>query len=86
MGECIAPTQRASRQYVPALFWLSRTLVHRRTFPTETSLGPAYRFNIYHLLSVDDGEALFPWQVPNGWLMQSDIWSRLDRRLPGLDF
>ena len=31
--------------------------------PPEVSLGPAYRFNVYHLLHVDDADALFPVEV-----------------------
>ena len=31
--------------------------------PPEVSLGPAYRFNVYHLLHVDDADALFPVEI-----------------------
>jgi hypothetical protein len=31
--------------------------------PPEVSLGPAYRFSVYHLLRVDDADALFPVEV-----------------------
>ena len=31
--------------------------------PPEVSLGPAYRFSVYHLLHVDDADALFPMEV-----------------------
>ena len=31
--------------------------------PPEVSLGPAYRFNVYHLLRAHDPDALFPLEV-----------------------
>ena len=31
--------------------------------PPEVSLGPAYRFNVYHLLHTHDPDALFPLEV-----------------------
>ena len=31
--------------------------------PPEVSLGPAYRFNVYHLLHTPDPDALFPLEV-----------------------
>ncbi len=31
--------------------------------PPEVSLGPAYRFNVYHLLRTPDPDALFPLEV-----------------------
>ena len=31
--------------------------------PPEVSLGPAYRFNVYHLLRTPDSDALFPLEV-----------------------
>ena len=31
--------------------------------PPEVSLGPAYRFNVYHLLRTADPDALFPLEI-----------------------
>ena len=31
--------------------------------PPEASLGPAYRFNVYHLLRTPDPDALFPLEI-----------------------
>ncbi len=31
--------------------------------PPEVSLGPAYRFNVYHLLHTPDPDALFPLEI-----------------------
>ncbi len=31
--------------------------------PPEVSLGPAYRFNVYHLMHVADPDALFPLEI-----------------------
>jgi hypothetical protein len=52
MGECIAPTRLSTAGNVAFPFT-----------PPEVSLGPAYRFNVYHLLQVDDADALFPVEV-----------------------
>jgi len=71
MGECIAPTpERASevvrscKQFLlhygyPGRLSTAGNVAFPFT-PPEVSLGPAYRFNVYHLLHVDDADALFP--------------------------
>ncbi len=71
MGECIAPTQerasevvRASKQYLlhygyPGRLSTAGNLAFPFT-PPEVSLGPAYRFNVYHLLHLADPDAPFP--------------------------
>ena len=74
MGECIAPTgERASevvrtcKQYLlhygyPGRLSTAGNLAFPFT-PPEVSLGPAYRFNVYHLLHTPDPDALFPMEV-----------------------
>ncbi len=74
MGECIAPTaERASevvrtcKQYLlhhgyPGRLSTAGNLAFPLT-PPEVSLGPAYRFNIYHLLHTPNPDALFPLEV-----------------------
>lgn len=74
MGECIAPTAaraaevvRTCKQYMlhfgyPGRLSTAGNLAFPFT-PPEVSLGPAYRFNIYHLLHVDDATSLFPVEV-----------------------
>ncbi len=71
MGECIAPTRerasevvRTCKQYLlhfgyPGRLSTAGNLAFPFT-PPEVSLGPAYRFSVYHLLSVDDVDGLFP--------------------------
>lgn len=71
MGECIAPTRerasevvRTCKQYLlhygyPGRLSTAGNLAFPFT-PPEVSLGPAYRFNIYHLLKVADTDAMFP--------------------------
>ena len=71
MAECIAATpQRAAevvrtcKQYLlhfgyPGRLSTAGNLAFPFT-PPEVSLGPAYRFSVYHLLHVDDADALFP--------------------------
>ena len=71
MGECIAPTRerasevvRTCKQYLlhygyPGRLSTAGNLAFPFT-PPEVSLGPAYRFNVYHLLKVRDPDALFP--------------------------
>jgi hypothetical protein len=71
MGECIAPTRerasevvRTCKQYLlhygyPGRLSTAGNLAFPFT-PPEVSLGPAYRFNVYHLLHVADPDALFP--------------------------
>ncbi len=74
MGECIAPTRerasevvRTCKQYLlhygyPGRLSTAGNLAFPFT-PPEVSLGAAYRFNVYHLLRVDDPDALFPMTV-----------------------
>ncbi len=74
MGECIAPTsERASevvrtcKQFLlhfgyPGRLSTAGNIAFPFT-PPEVSLGPAYRFNVYHLLHVDDADALFPVEI-----------------------
>lgn len=74
MGECIAPTRerasevvRTCKQYLlhfgyPGRLSTAGNLAFPFT-PPEVSLGPAYRFNVYHLLHVDDPDTLFPVRV-----------------------
>jgi hypothetical protein len=74
MGECIAPTRerasevvRTCKQYLlhygyPGRLSTAGNLAFPFT-PPEVSLGPAYRFNVYHLLHVADPDALFPMSV-----------------------
>jgi hypothetical protein len=74
MGECIAPTRerasevvRTCKQYLlhfgyPGRLSTAGNLAFPFT-PPEVSLGPAYRFNVYHLLKVDDPDALFPMEI-----------------------
>jgi hypothetical protein len=74
MGECIAPTRerasevvRTCKQYLlhfgyPGRLSTAGNLAFPFT-PPEVSLGPAYRFNVYHLLKVDDPDVLFPMEI-----------------------
>lgn len=74
MGECIAPTRdrasevvRTCKQFLlhygyPGRLSTAGNIAFPFT-PPEVSLGPAYRFNVYHLLQVDDPDALFPVRV-----------------------
>lgn len=74
MGECIAPTRerasevvRTCKQYLlhfgyPGRLSTAGNLAFPFT-PPEVSLGPAYRFNVYHLLHVADPATLFPVRV-----------------------
>jgi hypothetical protein len=74
MGECIAATReraaevvRTCKQYLlhfgyPGRLSTAGNLAFPFT-PPEVSLGPAYRFNVYHLLRVDDPDALFPMEI-----------------------
>lgn len=71
MGECIAPTRerasevvRTCKQFLlhfgyPGRLSTAGNIAFPFT-PPEVSLGPAYRFSVYHLLHVDDADALFP--------------------------
>jgi hypothetical protein len=74
MGECIAPTRerasevvRTCKQFLlhfgyPGRLSTAGNVAFPFT-PPEVSLGPAYRFSVYHLLQVDNADALFPVQV-----------------------
>ncbi len=74
MGECIAPTRerasevvRTCKQFLlhfgyPGRLSTAGNIAFPFT-PPEVSLGPAYRFNVYHLLQVDDADALFPVEI-----------------------
>lgn len=74
MGECIAPTRaraaevvRTTKQYLlhhgyPGRQSTAGNLAFPFT-PPEVSIGPAYRFNIYHLMRARDLDALFPLEV-----------------------
>jgi hypothetical protein len=74
MGECIAPTReraaevvRSCKQFLlhygyPGRLSTAGNIAFPFT-PPEVSLGPAYRFNVYHLLHVDDADALFPVEI-----------------------
>lgn len=74
MGECIAPTRERASEVVhtckqfllhygyPGRLSTAGNVAFPFT-PPEVSLGPAYRFNVYHLLNVEDPGALFPVQV-----------------------
>jgi hypothetical protein len=74
MGECIAPTRerasevvRTCKQFLlhfgyPGRLSTAGNVAFPFT-PPEVSLGAAYRFNVYHLLHVDDADALFPVMV-----------------------
>jgi hypothetical protein len=74
MGECIAPTRerasevvRTCKQFLLHFGYLGRlSTAGNIAFPftpPEVSLGPAYRFSVYHLLHVDDAGALFPVEI-----------------------
>ncbi len=74
MGECIAPTRerasevvRTCKQFLlhfgyPGRLSTAGNIAFPFT-PPEVSLGAAYRFSVYHLLHVDDADALFPVEV-----------------------
>ena len=74
LGECIAPTRaraaevvRTMKQYLlhhgyPGRQSTAGNLAFPFT-PPEVSIGPAYRFNIYHLMRAHDLDALFPLEV-----------------------
>ena len=74
MGECIAPTRerasevvRTCKQYLlhfgyPGRLSTAGNLAFPFT-PPEVSLGSAYRFNVYHLLRLDDPDAPFPMEI-----------------------
>lgn len=74
MAECIAPTRerasevvRTCKQFLlhygyPGRLSTAGNIAFPFT-PPEISVGPAYRFSIYHLLHVSDVDALFPVEV-----------------------
>jgi hypothetical protein len=74
MGECIAPTAeraeeviRTTKQYLLHHGYEGRlSTAGNLAFPftpPEISTGPAYRFNVFHLMEVDDMASLFPVQT-----------------------
>ncbi len=74
MGECIAPTAERAAEVVRTLkqYLLHHGYAGRLSTagnlafpftPPEVSLGPAYRFNVYHLLRTPDPDALFPLEI-----------------------
>ncbi|WP_428485327.1 acyclic terpene utilization AtuA family protein [Rhodopila sp.] len=74
MGECIAPTRerasevvRTCKQFLlhygyPGRLSTAGNVAFPFT-PPEVSLGPAYHFNVYHLLQVQDPDRLFPIKI-----------------------
>ena len=74
LGEVIAPTaeraaevMRTTKQYLlhhgyPGRLSTAGNLAFPFT-PPEVSTGPAFRFNVYHLLSVADPDAPFPLEI-----------------------
>lgn len=74
LGECIAPTQaramavvKSTKQYLlhhgfPGRLSTSGNIAFPFT-PPELSAGPAYRFNVYHLMEVDALADHFPVEV-----------------------
>ncbi|MGH7044355.1 MAG: acyclic terpene utilization AtuA family protein, partial [Acetobacteraceae bacterium] len=74
LGEVIAPTaeraaevMRTTKQYLlhhgyPGRLSTAGNLAFPFT-PPEISTGPAFRFNVYHLLHVADADALFPLEI-----------------------
>jgi len=74
MAECIAPRAeraaevvRTCKQYLlhhgyPGRLSTAGNLAFPFT-PPEVSLGPAYRFNVYHLLHTPDPDGLFPLEI-----------------------
>lgn len=74
LGECIAPTRERAAEVVRTLkqYLLHHGYPGRQSTagnlafpftPPEVSIGPAYRFNIYHLMRARDLDALFPLEV-----------------------
>jgi Acyclic terpene utilisation family protein AtuA len=74
IAECIAPTReraaevvRTTKQYLlhhgyPGRLSTAGNLAFPFT-PPEVSLGPAYRFSVYHLMQVGNAKALFPLEI-----------------------
>jgi hypothetical protein len=74
MGECIAPAReraaevvRTAKQYLLHYGYEGRlSTAGNLAFPftpPEVSVGPAYRFNIYHLMRATNLDALFPLEI-----------------------
>ena len=74
MGECIAPTaeraeevMRTTKQYLLHHGYEGRvSTAGNLAFPftpPEVMIGEAYRFNVFHLMDVDDMARLFPVEV-----------------------
>jgi uncharacterized protein YunC (DUF1805 family) len=74
MGECIAPTRaraaevvRTTKQYLLHHGYEGRLSTGGNIAfpftPPEVSVGPAYRFNVYHLMRAGDLDALFPLEI-----------------------
>ena len=74
LGECLAPTperalevMRTTKQYLlhhgyPGRLSTGGNLAFPFT-PPEVSVGPAFRFNIYHLMDVDATDQFFPLSI-----------------------
>lgn len=74
MAECIAPTReraaevvRTAKQYLlhhgyPERLSTGGNVAFPFT-PPEVSVGPAYRFNVYHLMPAHDMHAMFPVEI-----------------------
>ncbi|MET0528466.1 MAG: acyclic terpene utilization AtuA family protein [Microvirga sp.] len=76
MGECIAPTLeraeeviRTTKQYLLHFGYEGRlSTAGNLAFPftpPEVAIGAAYRFNVFHLMEVDDMAGLFPVSTEN---------------------
>ncbi|MDQ8728287.1 acyclic terpene utilization AtuA family protein [Bradyrhizobium sp. LHD-71] len=74
LGECLAPTPeraeeviRTTKQYLLHHGYEGRlSTAGNLAFPftpPEVMVGPAYRFNVFHLMEVDDMASLFPVEV-----------------------
>jgi hypothetical protein len=74
LGECIAPTRaraaevvRTTKQYLLHHGYEGRlSTAGNLAFPftpPEVSVGPAYRFNVYHFMRASDLDALFPLEI-----------------------
>jgi hypothetical protein len=74
MGECIAPTAaraaevvRTTKQYLLHHGYEGRLSTGGNIAfpftPPEVSVGPAYRFNVYHLMRAENLDALFPLEI-----------------------
>ncbi len=70
LGECVAPSaERAgAHDAVPPASRVSRPALDRGQVafpftPPELSGGTAYRFNVYHIMQVDELAPLFPVEI-----------------------